>query len=145
MCYCLSVSIVFSPCQWKHFPEVAELPLSKSNSEAVKWHKLKLFFFVLLFNNVIETTHDRMYVCVCVFAGGQRHYLERGPFLQCGSSGCRLGGGARLQSSISRTEGSPGYFVESNVTAVCWTVYRDWNDCQLSCLCGLYRRVILCI
>lgn len=66
----------------------------------------------LLLNNVVEKTHDCMYcMCVFVFAGGQRHYLERGPFFQRGPSGRWLGGGARLQSGISRTEGVLGFFL----------------------------------
>lgn len=43
--------------------------------------------------------------CLLCFVGGQRHYLERGPLLQCGSSRCRLGGGACFQSGYQRAEG----------------------------------------
>lgn len=58
-----------------------------------------------------------------MLAGGQRHYLERDPFVQRGSSGRRLGGGARLQSSISRTEGWCGCSAVSNLVAVCWSLF----------------------
>lgn len=38
-------------------------------------------------------------------SGGQRHHLERSPFVHRGSPGCRFGGRAGFQSGIGRTEG----------------------------------------
>lgn len=130
MCDCLTLSlfVVFPPCQWKHFPAVPLRRLTLMLRNGIKLNDFKCphsfiitvtlkfckphrqvpqsdYFFFLSAPFKKMFSQNPMTACVFVFAGGQRHYLEWGPLVQRGSSGRRLGGGARLQSSIGRAEG----------------------------------------
>ena len=104
-----------------------------------------LFFFPAPLKKK-KFSQNPMTACVFVFAGGQRHYLEWGPLVQRGSSGRRLGGGARLQSRIGGAEGESNEPLKSGLfVGLYFKGLARLKEVHLSRLCGFYLLVILCV